>query len=99
MDTKNVAAASRIIALLIAQPISIDRIVSAYSYRSCFLITASSERFHCRLWMISECRNRLCGITTAPSTLMIITIDPSGMVGVTHAQAAAGQSIVVSDSS
>ena len=98
-DTKKVAAASRIIALLMAQPITIERIVSTYSYRSCFFIIFSSLRFHWRLWMISECRKRLCGITTAPSTLMMMTIDPSGKDGVTHAYAAAGQSIVTSDSS
>ena len=59
-------------ALLMAQPITIESRVSPNSYFSCFLITASSFKFHCLLWMISECKNRLCGITTAPSTLIMI---------------------------
>lgn len=62
-------------------------------------MTASSLRFHWRLWITSECRNRLWGITTAPNTLMMMTIEPSGNEGVTHARAACGQSIVTSDSS
>ena len=62
-------------------------------------MTASSLRFHWRLWITSEWRNRLCGMTTAPRTLMMMTIDPLGKEGVTQARAASGQSIVTSDSS
>lgn len=31
--------------------------------------------------MISECKNKLCGITIAPRTLMIIGIEPNGKEG------------------
>ena len=47
--TKNVAAAMRIIALLIAQPIIMETSVSPNSYFSCFLMTVSSCKFHCLL--------------------------------------------------
>ena len=33
----------------------------------------------------------MCGITTAPSTLMMMGIDPAGNAGVTHPAAACGQ--------
>ena len=38
-------------------------------------------------------------MTTAPRTLMMMTIEPFGNEGVTQARAASGQSIVTSDSS
>ena len=43
--------------------------------------------------MISECKNRLCGMTTAPSTLMITGIACDGNTGFTHPVAATPQSI------
>ncbi len=46
---KKVEAANKIIALLIAHPITIEKRVSKNSYLSCFSITLSSFRFHSRL--------------------------------------------------
>ena len=43
--------------------------------------------------LYSECKNRLCGMTTAPSTLMITGIACDGNTGFTHPVAAAPQSI------
>ena len=55
-------------------------------------MTGSSSRFHSRLWMTSEWRNRLCGITTAPNTLIIINMEFSGKVGFTQPVRAAPHS-------
>src|SRR5665647_410227 len=86
-------------ALLIAQPISIETKVSKNSYLNCFLIIFSSCKFHCLLCITSECRNKLCGITTAPNTLIIISIEPLGKVGVTQPKTALFQSICTNESS
>ena len=89
---KNTAAATKIMALLIAQPMLMESSVSKNSKFSWRLITASSSKFQCRLWMTSECKKRLWGITTAPNTLMITKSEPLGMLGVTQPLAAAPQS-------
>jgi len=86
-------------ALLIAQPMSMENSVSKNSYFSCLLIIFSSFKFHWRLWMISECRKRLCGITTAPNTLMTINIEFSGKLGVTQPTRAEFQLISTNDNS
>ena len=49
--------------------------------------------------MTSECRNRLCGMTTAPSTLITMAAEPAGKLGLTHETAACGQSTFTSASS
>ena len=49
--------------------------------------------------MISECKKRLWGITTAPKTLIITTIEPFGKDGVIHPVIAEFQSICTNDSS
>ena len=79
-------------ALLMAQPIPIDSSVSTNSWSSRSRMTSSPAPSKCWLWMTSECRNRLCGMTTAPSTDTMIAGDPSGAAGVTQPAAAAGQS-------
>ena len=96
---KNVVAAKRIIALLIAHPITIENNVSKNSYFKAFLMRASPLRWIARLWITSECKKRLCGITTAPSTLMIIKSDPCGTEGTVQPTIAAGQSIFTKNNS
>jgi hypothetical protein len=49
--------------------------------------------------MISECKNRLCGITTAPKTLIMTTMEPFGKDGVTHPAIAPFQSMDTKESS
>ena len=51
------------------------------------------------LCITSECKKRLCGITTAPSTLMIISILPWGISGTTQERIATGQSISTKNNS
>ena len=96
---KNVAAANRNIALLIAQPMSIEKSVSKNSYLSCLRMEASSPLWSWRLWMTSECRKRLCGITTAPRTLKITRSEPCGTSGTSAPFAASAQSTCTSESS
>jgi hypothetical protein len=43
--------------------------------------------------MTSEWRKRLCGMTTAPRTLVMISVEPDGKEGTTQPCSAAGQSI------
>ena len=49
--------------------------------------------------MTSEWRDKLCGITTAPSTLIITIIEPLGNAGVTQPVIALFQSIFTNESS
>ena len=46
----------------------------------------------CADWMTSECKKRLCGMTTAPSTLTTMAAEPLGRLGVTQDMVALGQS-------
>ena len=89
---KNVAAAMMIMAELMAQPMPIESSVSTNSPSSCSSMALSPWSWTPRLWMISECRKRLWGITTAPSTLVTTTRDPEGRSNVTQDWAATGQS-------
>jgi len=79
-------------ALLMQKPTSMENSVSRYSYLSCRRMMSGVSRFHCRLWMISEWRNRLWGMTTAPRTLMTTGSEPVGRAGVSQPATAAGQS-------
>ena len=73
---KNVDAASKIIALFIAHPTIIEKKVSKNSYFNVCWMYLSDRLCIWRLRITSECRNRLCGITTAPRTLIAIIMLP-----------------------
>ena len=76
-----------------------EKSVSNNSYFSTLRIEASSFLLYSWLCITSEWRNRLWGITTAPSTLMIMSMLPWGNEGVTHPCTATGQSILTRKSS
>lgn len=69
------------IAELMAQPTIMEKRVSANSYLSLSCMTASPFPSKCWLWMTSECRKGLRGITTAPRTLMTTGPEPAGSEG------------------
>ena len=89
---KKVLAASTTMALLMAQPTPIEKSVSTNSWSRRSWMTASPLSSKCWLWITSECRNRLCGMITAPSTLTMIALEPSGKVGTTQPAPALAQS-------
>ena len=82
-----------------AQPTPMEKSVSTNSCCSLSCTTSSPCASKCWLWITSEWRNRLCGITTAPSTLITMASEPVGRLGVTHATADCAQSTLTRASS
>ena len=73
--------------------------VSKNSYFSARRMPASPRVWMARLWMTSEWRKRLWGITTAPRTLMTMSRLPSGSDGLTALCTVVAQSVSTSVSS
>jgi hypothetical protein len=93
------AAATITMAALMASPASIESSVSRNSNRSSRRVAASEAPCHCRLWITSECRYMLCGITTAPRTAIAITTLLALRLGTTMLWAVWPQSGFTSQSS
>lgn len=89
---KKAVAAMKMMALLMAQPTPMEKMVSMYSVRSFFSMVTGPDRWNCWLWITSEWRNRLCGMMTEPSTLITTVMAPAGRTGVTQPERAAAQS-------
>lgn len=85
------AAAIRTTALLMAQPMPMDRSVSPNSYFSCRRMTGFILQVPLPALDDLRVQNRLWGMTTAPNTFMITGMEPAGKDGFTQPVSASPQ--------